>query len=230
MASESAARARQHNIVLLGPPGAGKGTQAKRLAAALGVPHISTGDMFRAAAAAGTPLGRQAKQIMEQGLLMPDDLTIGIVRGRLAEDDCAPGFVLDGFPRTVAQAEALEEILGEQGRQPLLVLELDVPEDEVVARLSRRRVCPGCGTIGRAEVGAATVACPRCGAEMIQRGDDTEEAVRERLRVYREQTAPLTAFYQRGGALRRVVGMGEPEEITRAALAMVGHAVGAGAP
>ncbi len=221
MGLDSAQRSRQHNVVLLGPPGAGKGTQAKRLAERLGVPHISTGDMFRAAAAAGTELGLQAKRIMEQGLLMPDGITIALVRERVAEADCAPGFLLDGFPRTVTQAAALQDIMAEQGRQTLTVVELDVAQEEVVARLSRRRVCPDCGAIGRAEEPGSPVECPRCGARMVQREDDTEASVRERLRVYGEQTEPLRAYYGEAGVLQRVAGTGDLDQITGAALAAI---------
>ena len=218
MASSAQPRA-EANLVLLGPPGAGKGTQAKRLAAQLGVPHISTGDILREAVAKGTELGRQAKAIMERGDLVPDEVVIGIVRERLAEGDCRPGFLLDGFPRTMAQAEALDEMLAGLARQALVVLDLEVPEQELLRRLTGRRVCQGCGLISHLEELGGAKQCPRCGAAMRQRDDDKPQAVSERLRVYQRQTAPLEAYYERSGRLRKLAGTGSPDAIAAQALA-----------
>jgi adenylate kinase len=198
-------------IVMMGPPGAGKGTQAKRVAERLGVPHISTGDMLRQAVAAGTPLGRQARRIMDEGRLVPDAVVIGIVDERLGAADTAPGFVLDGFPRTVAQAEGLERLLAAREQPLTRVLQLDVPEDEIVRRLSGRRVCRQCGVMYHVtfDPPARPDRCDRCGGELYQRDDDREETVRQRLEVYRDETAPLVAYYRRAGLLREIEGTGD---------------------
>jgi len=216
---------REHNVVLLGAPGAGKGTQAKMLSDELGVPHISTGDILRGAVAAGSELGAQAKGYMDRGELVPDELVIAIARERLAQADCAPGFVLDGFPRTVAQAEALDQVVDELGREALIVINLAVDEDEIVRRLSGRRLCRGCEGIFHiddegVEDGGA---CPNpdCDDELYQRSDDRPEAIRERLEVYRRQTQPLIDYYGERGLLVNVSGVGGPEEIAAAVLAAV---------
>lgn len=192
------------NLVMLGPPGAGKGTQAVRVEQERGIPQISTGDILREAVQAGTELGRQAKAVMESGELVSDALIVEIVRERLARDDTREGFILDGFPRTVAQAVALDEILA--GRDPLIVVELAVPDQALVERLSRRRVCGKCGATFGAGTGAVPAVCTRCGAALVAREDDREEVVQARLRVYREQTEPLVAFYRDRPTFRRVDG------------------------
>ncbi|HEY8416295.1 MAG TPA: adenylate kinase [Thermaerobacter sp.] len=192
--------------IFLGPPGAGKGTQAARLAERAGVPQISTGGMLRAAVRAGTPLGLEAKRYMDAGHLVPDDVTIAIVRERLAQDDCRRGFLLDGFPRTVPQAEGLAAALEELGVGLDGVLYFDVPDEVVVERLSGRRVCPECGATYHIRFDPPREAgrCDRCGAALVQRHDDREETVRERLAVYRRQTEPLVDYYHRAGLLKRV--------------------------
>lgn len=214
---------REHNVVLLGAPGAGKGTQAKMLSRRLGVPHISTGDILRAAVAAGSDLGKQAKGYMDRGELVPDELIIAIARERLAEADCAPGFVLDGFPRTVAQAEALDEVMDDLGREALIVVNLTVDEDEIVRRLSGRRLCRGCDGIYHIDDPGVEDGgpCPNCRGELYQRSDDRPEAIRERLAVYRRQTEPLIDYYARRGLLVNVEGEGDPEDIAQRLYAAV---------
>ena len=202
-------------IILLGPPGAGKGTQAKLLIERLQVPQISTGDMLRAAVKDGTPLGRQAKAYMDRGALVPDEVIIGLVRERLQAPDCARGYVLDGFPRTVAQAEALEKTLGELRLNLDHVLCLDVPSEDLVARIAGRRTCRQCGAMSHVRFSPTRrdSVCDACGGETYQRDDDREETVRRRLTVYAEQTAPLARFYEGRGLLRRIAGTGEIGEI-----------------
>jgi adenylate kinase len=203
-------------IVLLGPPGSGKGTQAKILTDRMGIPQISTGDMLRAAVAAGTPLGQEAKAVMERGGLVPDPVIVGLVRERIGQADCRPGYVLDGFPRTVAQAEALDRILAELGTPLDAVLSLVVPAEDVVERIAGRRTCKGCGRMYHIRYSPTATAgrCDACGAETYQRDDDREDTVRRRLQVHAEQTAPLERFYERQGLLRRVAGTGPVAEIT----------------
>ncbi len=210
-------------VVLLGLPGAGKGTQAALLAEIAGIPHIATGNMFRAAMSAGTPLGLQVKAIVDSGALVPDALTIAIVRERLAEPDCEPGFVLDGFPRTVPQAEALDEMLT-AARTPLeRALYIEVPEDRVVARLAGRRACPACGATYHVETDPpkADGTCRRCGHAVTQRADDSEEAQRRRVQAYRRDTEPLLPYYARQGKLVRVPGEGAVREVSARVLAAV---------
>lgn len=196
-------------IIFIGPPGSGKGTQAKRLASRFGIPHISTGDMLREAVADGTELGRQAAPIMASGGLVSDDLMIGIINERLAKDDAAKGFILDGFPRTVVQAEKLEGIVG-NGKDSLRVLQLLVPDDAIVRRITLRRTCAQCGAIYHLENNppANDSVCDRCGAEVIARPDDNETAVRKRLESFHRQTLPVATFYKAKSILREVDGIG----------------------
>lgn len=202
-------------VILLGPPGAGKGTQAKMLSERYEVPQISTGDILRAAVAAGTPLGKEAKAYMDRGGLVPDEVVIGIVRDRLAEPDCQGGYLLDGFPRTVAQAEALTRMLRDLGAPLPSVVNLNVAERELVRRLSGRRTCQGCGELFHVEFHPPRVegTCDKCGGTLIQREDDREETIRRRLQVYREQTEPLIGYYKTQGLLKTVNGLGETGEI-----------------
>lgn len=203
-------------LVLVGPPGAGKGTQAEFIAAHLSVPKISTGDIFRANVSQGTPLGLEARRYMDAGGLVPDEVTINMVRGRLAEADAADGFLLDGFPRTVPQAVALDKMLTDTGGGLDLVLELVVEPDEVIRRLSGRRTCHGCRKVWHVEFDAPTHegVCDRCGGELYQRDDDKPETIAERLRVYSRDTAPLVDYY---GAQSKLVGIdatGPVEDVT----------------
>ncbi|HEV7239938.1 MAG TPA: adenylate kinase [Thermoanaerobaculia bacterium] len=196
-------------IIFIGPPGSGKGTQAKRLASRFDIPHISTGDMLREAVADGTPLGAQAAPIMAAGALVPDDLMIGIINDRMAKPDAQKGFILDGFPRTLVQAEKLDSIVG-NGGSPLRVLQLLVPDDAIVRRITMRRTCAQCGAIYHLENNppANGSVCDRCGAEVIARPDDTEEAVRKRLESFHRQTMPVATYYKAKSILREVDGVG----------------------
>lgn len=211
----------EHNVILLGPPGAGKGTQANLIIDTVRVPQVSTGDMFRAAKRSGTPLGSKAKAFMDKGQLVPDEVTLEMVKERLAEDDCKNGFLLDGFPRTVPQAEGLNRLLSELKRSLTHVILIEVPDSELIKRLTGRRSCPGCGKAYHVEFKPARdgVHCDACGAELITRVDDTKETVMKRLDVYNAQTAPLIAFYESTrGLLRRIDGTGSIELVTRAVL------------
>ncbi|WP_018222590.1 adenylate kinase [Salinispora pacifica] len=203
-------------LVLVGPPGAGKGTQAEFVAAHLAVPKISTGDIFRSNVSQGTPLGVQAKRYMDAGELVPDEVTISMVRDRLAEPDAGAGFLLDGFPRTTPQAVALDKLLVDLGAALDLVLELVVDDDEVIRRLSGRRTCRGCGKVWHVEFDAPSQEgrCDRCGAELFQRDDDKPETIATRLREYTDKTAPLVDYY---GAQSKLVGIdatGPVEDVT----------------
>jgi adenylate kinase len=202
-------------IILLGPPGAGKGTQAKLLIERLGVPQISTGDMLRAAVKAGTPLGREAKAYMDRGALVPDGVIIGLVRERLQSADCIRGYILDGFPRTVAQAEALEKTLLDLRLSLDHVLCLEVPPEDLVVRIAGRRTCRVCGAMFHVRFSPAKRdgVCDACGGETYQRDDDLEDTVRRRLEVYAQQTEPLVRFFEGRGLLRRIAGTGEIPEI-----------------
>jgi adenylate kinase len=203
-------------LVLVGPPGAGKGTQAEFVAAHLLVPKISTGDIFRANVAAGTPLGVEAKRYMDGGQLVPDEVTINMVRERLAEGDASDGFLLDGFPRTVPQASALDKLLADLGVGLDLILELVVEADEVIRRLSGRRTCRGCGKIWHItfDTPSRDGLCDRCGSALYQRDDDKPETILERLRVYARDTAPLVDFYAAQGKLVGIDATGPVEDVT----------------
>ncbi len=203
-------------IVLVGPPGAGKGTQAEYIAAHLSVPKISTGDIFRSNVGQGTQLGVEAKRYMDAGQLVPDEVTINMVRERLADPDAADGFLLDGFPRTLPQAAALDKLLADLGTQLDLVLELVVDDDEVIRRLSGRRQCRGCGKIWHVEFDAPTRegVCDRCGSELYQRDDDKPEVIAERLKVYSRDTAPLVDYYGAQGKLVGIDATGPVEDVT----------------
>jgi len=214
-------------VIFLGPPGAGKGTQADELAREWGVPHIATGDMLREAAARGTRLGLEAKRYMDTGALVPDDVVIGLVGERLAEPDATGGAVLDGFPRTVPQAEALDRLLAERHAGIDRVVFFDVSRPELLRRLTGRRVCHRCGATYNILSAPSRVSgvCDRCGGELYQREDDAEAAVAKRLNVYATQTAPLLDYYRRRGVLGEVRGEGAVAEITGAIRKLVGEAV-----
>ncbi len=202
-------------VAFLGPPGAGKGTQARELAREWGVPHVATGDMLRDAAAAGTPLGREAKGYMDKGALVPDDVMIRMIAERLRRPDAGRGFLLDGFPRTIAQAEGLEHLLKDLGQPLERVVYLDVSEPELLRRLTGRRVCRACQTAFHLTSAPTTKAgvCDRCGGQLYQREDDSEATVRHRLGVYARQTAPLLDWYRGRGLLVSVPGEGPIETI-----------------
>ena len=200
-------------LVLVGPPGAGKGTQAQFLAAHYSIPHISTGDIFRANLKAGTPLGLQAKSFMDNGELVPDSVTNEMVKDRLTHGDVANGFLLDGFPRNVAQAEVLRAILAEKKTPLHAVLEFSLANEEIVSRLSSRRTCKDCF---QPSVGVEK--CPSCGGDVYQREDDKAEVIARRLEVYQEQTAPIVSFYRNEGLLITVGALGSVEDITAHAI------------
>ncbi|WP_369211700.1 adenylate kinase [Streptomyces flavofungini] len=209
-------------IVLVGPPGAGKGTQAAFLAKNLKIPHISTGDLFRANISQGTELGKQAKAYMDAGNLVPDEVTIGMAKDRMAQPDAKNGFLLDGFPRNVSQAEALDEALKADGQKLDAVLDLEVPEDEVVKRIAGRRICRN----DSSHVFHVTYSKPKtegvcdvCGGELYQRGDDKEETVRKRLDVYHRETEPIIDHYKAQGLVVTISALGKVEEVTKRAMA-----------
>ena len=203
-------------LVLVGPPGAGKGTQAEFIAAHIAVPKISTGDIFRANVSQGTPLGVEARRFMDAGKLVPDEVTINMVRDRLAEPDAEDGFLLDGFPRNVPQAAALDKGLTDLGTELDVVLELVVDDDEVIRRLSGRRTCRGCGKVWHVEFDPPSHGgvCDRCGGELYQRDDDKAVTIAERLRVYSTETAPLVDYYGAQGKLVGIDATGPVEDIT----------------
>jgi adenylate kinase len=207
-------------LVLVGPPGAGKGTQAQFISSNLSIPKISTGDIFRYNVSTGTELGRQAKAFMDRGDLVPDEVTIAMVSSRLQEDDAQVGFLLDGFPRNVPQAETLKKMLAELDARLDIVLELVVDDDEVVRRLSGRRTCRKCGRIWHVvfDPPARQGICDECGGELFQRDDDQEDTIRHRLEVYQQQTRPLISFYADEGTLLGIDATGPVEEITDRAM------------
>ncbi|HET7522252.1 MAG TPA: adenylate kinase [Bacillales bacterium] len=203
------------DLILMGLPGAGKGTQAEKITADYGIPHISTGDMFRAAIKEQTELGVKAKSYLDAGDLVPDEVTIGIVRARLGKADCEKGFLLDGFPRTVAQAEALENLLSEENRELDYVLHIDVDEEKLLKRLSGRRVCSECGAAYHVVFNPPETegVCDKCGGELFQREDDREETVKNRLEVNKEQLQPLLDFYRERGYLHTINGNRDIDDV-----------------
>ena len=211
-------------IIMLGAPGAGKGTQAKMIAEKYGVPHVSTGDIFRANIKNGTELGKEAKQYMDQGLLVPDELTVRILLDRVAQDDCKNGYVLDGFPRTIPQAEVLDSELSKLGDHIDYAIDVDVPDENIIKRLSGRRACLTCGATYHIEhVPPKTEGiCDKCGSELVLRDDDKPETVKNRLNVYHEQTQPLIDFYTNKGVLKTVDGTLPMEEVFAAITAILG--------
>jgi len=216
------------NLIVLGPPGAGKGTQADRFARAHRIPRISTGDILRDAVSAGTELGIRAKAIMDRGELVSDDVMIGIVRERLDRPDAAPGFVLDGFPRTVAQASALDAIMA--SRDPLVVVDIVVPEPELVRRLTLRLLCGDCGMNATSPESMATRRCDRCGGPLVQRSDDDEAIVRNRLKVYHEQSEPLIEYYRARPTFRAIDGAQPADRVAEDLAASVQDTAGNGVP
>ncbi len=202
-------------LVLLGAPGAGKGTQAKKLIEKYSIPQISTGDILRKAVADGTPLGKEAKSFMDKGELVPDSVVIGLVKERLAQDDCKSGYILDGFPRNTSQAETLDGVLSEMNASLDVALSVDVDKDILMKRLTGRRTCKACGQMFNVHFSAPQKEgfCDKCGAELYQRDDDKEETIKKRLDVYDSQTAPLIDYYSNKGILSRVNGIGDMDEI-----------------
>ena len=211
-------------IIMLGAPGAGKGTQAKMIAEKYGLPHISTGDIFRANIKNGTELGKEAKEYMDKGLLVPDELTVRLLLDRVAQDDCKNGYVLDGFPRTIPQAEVLDEKLSELGEKVDYAINVDVPDENIVNRMSGRRACLNCGatyhivSIPPKKEGI----CDVCGSDLVLRDDDKPETVQNRLKVYHDQTQPLIDFYEKKGVLRSVDGTLPMEEVFTAITKILG--------
>jgi adenylate kinase len=205
------------NIILLGMPGAGKGTQAVFIRELFGIPHISTGDIFRENIKGGTELGRKAKSFLDRGELVPDELTCDIVRDRIVKDDCVKGFILDGFPRTVNQAECFDSMISAQGRRLDAVLNFELPEAEAVRRLSSRRGCSGCGKVFNLlhRPPKKEGVCDDCGGGLFQRDDDREEVILNRLNVYEKQTAPLLAYYKNSGCLFRIDASASIEDIEK---------------
>ncbi|WP_339220148.1 adenylate kinase [Paenibacillus sp. FSL W7-1332] len=204
------------NILFMGPPGAGKGTQAENIVNEFGIPHISTGDAFRLAIKQGTPIGIKAKEFMDQGLLVPDDVTIGIVEERLQQSDCEKGFLLDGFPRTLSQAEALNDILARLNTGLDHVINLKVDREKLLARLTGRRICKNCGSTYHVIFNPPKQEgiCDKCGGELYQRSDDNEESVGIRLDEYINKTAPLLTFYENKGLLRQIDGDQEIDAVS----------------
>ena len=202
-------------IVMLGAPGAGKGTQAKMIAAKYQIPHISTGDIFRANIKNGTELGKKAKSYMDQGLLVPDELTVDLVIDRLAQDDCKNGYILDGFPRTIPQAEALDAALAKLGEKMDYAIDVDVPDENIVSRMSGRRACTGCGATYHIVYNPSKKGecCEVCGEKLILRDDDKPETVQKRLNVYHEQTQPLIDYYTKQSILRTVDGTQDMNDV-----------------
>lgn len=211
-------------IIMLGAPGAGKGTQAKQIADKYSIPHISTGDIFRANIKNGTELGKKAKQYMDQGALVPDELTCDLVMDRMQQDDCKNGFVLDGFPRTIPQAEALDAALGKINEKMDYAIDVDVPDENIVNRMSGRRACLNCGATYHLISIPPKVEgiCDRCGSEIVLREDDKPETVQKRLKVYHEQTQPLIEYYSGKGVLKEVDGTQPMDDVFAAIVKILG--------
>ncbi|MBL7716072.1 MAG: adenylate kinase [Bdellovibrionales bacterium] len=206
-------------LIFLGPPGSGKGTQAKRLIKEMSIPQLSTGDMLRAGIAAGTELGMKAKAFMDKGDLVPDSVVIGLIQERIGASDCKPGFILDGFPRTIPQAEALDRMLSGLGRSVDRVVEFKIDDQELVSRLSGRRTCPKCSAMYHVvtQKPAKDGVCDQCGTQgLIQRTDDQPKVIQDRLAVYHKQTAPLVGFYTQQKKLRSINALDAPEKVTDA--------------
>jgi adenylate kinase len=216
---------RKMKIIMLGAPGAGKGTQAKMIADKYGVPHVSTGDIFRANIKNGTELGMEAKKYMDQGLLVPDELTVKILLDRVSQPDCKNGYVLDGFPRTIPQAEVLDKALAKLGESIDYAIDVDVPDENIVKRMSGRRACVSCGaTYHVVHVPPKKEGiCDRCGSELILRDDDKPETVKNRLDVYHKQTQPLIDFYTKKGVLKTVDGTVDMQDVFKAIVAILGE-------
>jgi adenylate kinase len=211
-------------IIMLGAPGAGKGTQAKMIAEKYGIPHISTGDIFRANIKNGTELGKEAKTYMDQGLLVPDELTVKILLDRVAQEDCKNGYVLDGFPRTIPQAEVLDKALSELGDKIDYAIDVDVPDENIVKRMGGRRACLSCGATYHIEhvPPKKEGICDTCGSELVLRDDDKPETVKNRLNVYHEQTQPLIEFYTEKGVLKTVDGTVDMQDVFAAIIKILG--------
>ena len=211
-------------IIMLGAPGAGKGTQAKKIAAKFSIPHISTGDIFRANIKNGTELGKKAKTYMDQGLLVPDELVVDLVVDRVNQEDCRDGYVLDGFPRTIPQAEALDKALAELGQKVDYAIDVDVPDENIIRRMGGRRACVTCGATYHLEYAPTEKdgICDTCGGGMILRDDDKPETVKKRLSVYHEQTQPLIDYYTNADILKTVDGTADIEDVFRAIVEILG--------
>ena len=211
-------------IIMLGAPGAGKGTQAKKIAEKYHIPHISTGDIFRANIKNGTELGKKAKTYMDQGLLVPDELTVDLVIDRVGQDDCKDGYILDGFPRTIPQAECLDAALEKRGEKVDFAINVEVPDENIVNRMSGRRACVGCGATYHIKYNPTKVdgVCDACGEKLVLRDDDKPETVQKRLGVYHDQTQPLIDYYTKSGVLKEVDGTVDMEDVFEAIVEILG--------
>ena len=211
-------------IIMLGAPGAGKGTQAKKIAEKYNIPHISTGDIFRANIKNGTELGKKAKTYMDQGLLVPDELTVDLVIDRVGQDDCKDGYILDGFPRTIPQAECLDAALEKRGEKVDFAINVEVPDENIVNRMSGRRACVGCGATYHIKYNPTKVdgVCDACGEKLVLRDDDKPETVQKRLGVYHDQTQPLIDYYTKSGVLKEVDGTVDMEDVFQAIVEILG--------
>ena len=211
-------------IIMLGAPGAGKGTQAKKIAEKYHIPHISTGDIFRANIKNGTELGKKAKTYMDQGLLVPDELTVDLVIDRVGQDDCKDGYILDGFPRTIPQAECLDAALEKRGEKVDFAIDVEVPDENIVNRMSGRRACVGCGATYHIKYNPTKVdgVCDACGEKLVLREDDKPETVQKRLGVYHDQTQPLIDYYTKSGVLKEVDGTVDMEDVFQAIVEILG--------